>query len=149
MIASFEWASYTAWMKGQVPGGPPGPLATPGGFHSFEHRWALGAAFAFHQKIGRARITTRIHQLARQAKEGLAHMPHVTLHTPMAESLSSGLVCFEVKGLPATEVVKRLHARKIIASVTPYATEYARLSPGILNSPGEIDTVLREVGAMG
>ena len=45
-------------------------------------------------------------------------------------------------------MVKRLHARRIIASVTPYATEYARLSPGILNTPEEMETVLREVRAM-
>jgi hypothetical protein len=45
-------------------------------------------------------------------------------------------------------VVKRLHAKQIIASVTPYATEYVRFSPGILNTPEEIETVLREVRAM-
>jgi isopenicillin-N epimerase len=71
------------------------------------------------------------------------------LHTPMSSLLSAGLVCFEVRNLAATEVVKRLHARKIIASVTPYATAYARLSPGILNTPEEIDTVLREISALG
>jgi selenocysteine lyase/cysteine desulfurase len=149
LIPSFERAPYEAWMKGQVPGGPPGNLATPGGFHSFEHRWALGEAFAFHERIGRPRVTSRIHELARQGKEGLAKMSHVTVHTPMSELLSAGLICFEVKGLKAEEVIKRLHARKIIASVTPYATEYARLSPGILNSPEEIETVLGVVRELG
>jgi isopenicillin-N epimerase len=148
LIAPFERAPYAAWMKGETPAGPPGPMATPGGFHSFEHRWSLGEAFAFHQRLGRARVTERIHALARQCKEGLAAMPHVKVRTPMSEALSAGLVCFEVRGLPAGEVIKRLHARKIIGSVTPYATEYARLSPGILNSPEEVDTVLREVRAL-
>jgi selenocysteine lyase/cysteine desulfurase len=149
LIASFDMASYGAWMKGQLPAGPPGPMITPGGFHSFEYRWALGEAFNFHQRIGRARITKRIHELAGQCKEGLGRMAHVTLHTPKSEALSAGLICFEVKGVPAPEVIKRLHARKIIASVTPYATEYARLSPGILNTPQEIERVLAEVRAMG
>jgi len=45
-------------------------------------------------------------------------------------------------------VVKRLHARRILASVTPYATEYARFSPGILNTPEEIESALREIRAM-
>ena len=148
VIPSFEWAAYMDWMKGRVPEGPAGPMATPGGFHSFEHRWALGEAFAFHQRIGRARVTARIHQLARQCKDGLAGMAHVKLHTPLADTLSSGLVCFEVKGLPSPEVVKRLHVRRIIASVTPYATAYARFSPGILNTPEEIETALREVRAL-
>jgi selenocysteine lyase/cysteine desulfurase len=145
LIAPFEKAPYEAWMKGTTPVAPGGQLSTPGGFHSFEHRWALGEAFAFHKRLGRQRITARIHELAKQCKEGLAAMPHVKVHTPMSEKLSAGLVCFEVTGLKAPEVVKRLHARKIIASVTPYATEYARFSPGILNSPEEIEQVLREV----
>jgi isopenicillin-N epimerase len=149
LIASFEKATYEAWMKGKVPSAPGGPMATPGGFHSFEHRWALGEAFAFHQRLGRERVTARIHELAKQCKEGLAAMPHVTVRTPMSEGLSAGLVCFEVKGLKAPEVIKRLAARKIVASVTPYATEYARFSPGILNTPEEIDKVLREVRALG
>ena len=148
LIPAFEKVPYDAWMKGVAPSGPPALIGTPGGFHSFEHRWALPEAFAFHQRIGRARITARIHELARQCKEGLAQMAHVKLHTPASPALSAGLVCFEVQGMAAAEVIKRLHARKIIGSVTPYATEYARLSPGILNTPEEIDTVLREIRAL-
>jgi selenocysteine lyase/cysteine desulfurase len=128
---------------------PGGILATPGGFHTFEHRWALAEAFAFHQRLGRERVTARIHELARQTKEGLAAMPHVTLHTPKSEALSAALVCFEVKGVKAPEVIKRLAAKKIVASVTPYATEYARFSVSILNTPEEIDKTLREVRALG
>jgi selenocysteine lyase/cysteine desulfurase len=148
LIAPFELEPYGAWMKGVLPKAGGGVLATPGGFHSFEHRWSLGEAFAFHRRIGRQRITARVHELARQGKEGLQKMEHVQLHTPVDDALSAGLICFEVKGVPAAEVVKRLHARHIIASTTPYATEYARLSPGILNTPEEIETVLREVRAM-
>jgi isopenicillin-N epimerase len=148
LIAPFELQPYTDWTKGRVPSGPPALLATPGGFHSFEHRWALSEAFAFHLRIGRERITERIHALATQYKEGLAAMPHVTLHTPLSPALSAGLVCFEVQGQPAPDVVKRLHARRILASVTPYATEYVRFSPGILNTPEEVDTVLREIRAL-
>ncbi|HEY0713494.1 MAG TPA: aminotransferase class V-fold PLP-dependent enzyme [Polyangia bacterium] len=148
LIAAFEKDPYVAWMKGQIPGGPPGPMATPGGFHSFEHRWALTEAFAFHQRLGRARVAARIHELARQCKEGLRAMPHITLHTPIADALSAGIICFEVRGMKAPDVIKRLHARKIIASVTPYATEYARLSPGLCNTPEEVDLVLREVRAL-
>jgi selenocysteine lyase/cysteine desulfurase len=149
LIPSFEKVPYESWMKGVAPVAPGGVMATPGGFHSFEHRWALGEAFAFHQRLGRERVTARIHELAKQCKEGLAAMPNVTLHTPKSEALSAGLVCFEVKGVKAPEVIKRLQAQKIVASVTPYATEYARFSPGILNTPEELDKVLRQVRAMG
>ena len=33
-------------------------------------------------------------------------MPHVTLYTPSDSSLSSGLVCFDVKGLAPETVVE-------------------------------------------
>src|SRR5204863_384139 len=77
---------------------PPAARLTPGGFHSFEHRWALGEALRFHQRIGKPRIAERIHLLNRQLKEGLAKMSHIKLHTPPADNLSAGIVCFEVDG---------------------------------------------------
>jgi isopenicillin-N epimerase len=148
IIAPFDLEPYVAWMKGVLPKAPGGPLATPGGFHSFEHRWALPEAFELHRRIGRERITARIHELARQCKEELQKMGHVKLHTPLHDGLSAGLVCFEVAGQAAPAVVKRLHARRILASVTPYAAEYVRFSPGILNTPEEMDRVLGEVRAL-
>jgi isopenicillin-N epimerase len=75
-------------------------------------------------------------------------MPHVVVHTPVSEALSAGLVCFTVAGRAPDAVVKHLHERRIIASVTPYATEYVRLSPGILNTPEEVEAVLREIRAL-
>ena len=121
---------------------------TPGGFHSFEHRWALAQAFDLHRQIGKTRVAARIHALNRQLKDGLAAMGHVRLHTPLDESLSAGLVCFEVNGLSPQRVVDRLRASGIVATVTPYATSYARLAPGLLNSPEEVDQVLAAVRAL-
>jgi selenocysteine lyase/cysteine desulfurase len=148
VIPSFS-KSYARWMEGVLPNDVPRPeLVTPGGFHSFEHRWSLRHAFELHEQIGRERITRHIHDLNRYCKEELRKMAHVTLHTPMGESLSSGLVCFDVKGLPAAEVVKRLEERKIIASVTPYATKYARFSTALLNTTADVDTALGAVRAL-
>ena len=142
--------AYERWMQGVLPNDVPrSQLVAPGGFHSFEHRWALRQAFEFHEQIGRERITTHIHELNRHCKEELRKMPHVTLHTPMAESLSSGLVCFEVKDMPAADVIKRLGEKKIIASVTPYATKYARFATALLNTPSDVDTALGAVRALG
>lgn len=146
IIPSFGRELYERWRKGSLPGeSSMGVGMTPGGFHSFEHRWALGEAFTFHQAIGKARIATRIHALNHQLKEGLAEMGHVTLHTPRATELSAGIVCFEVQGVRPEEVVARLHERGIIASVTPYATRYARLAPSLLTSPEEINKTLQEI----
>ena len=118
---------------------------TPGGFHSFEHRWALGEAFQFHLELGKAHVAARIHELNRQCKTGLAAMKHVTLHTPIGDDVSAGIITFEVAGLKPEDVVKRLHAKRIVASQTPYTKTYARLAPGLLNSPQDVETVLREI----
>src|SRR6266581_1473650 len=149
IIPTFNRRAGQIWVKAIPPEDiPPAALMTPGGFHSFEHRWALGEAFRFHQRIGKPRIAARIHSLNRQLKEGLAKMSHIKLHTPPADNLSAGIVCFEVDGTTPEEVVTRLQERRIIASVTPYATRYARLAPSLLTSPEEIDTALREVRAL-
>jgi len=146
IIPAFDRELYERWRKGSLPGeSSMGTVMTPGGFHSFEHRWALGEAFIFHQAIGKARIATRIHALNHQMKEGLAEMGHVTLHTPRATELSAGIVCFEVHVVRPKEVVARLHKSGINASVTPYATEYARLAPSLLTSPEEINKTLQEI----
>ena len=101
-----------------------------------------------HREIGKSRIAARIQDLATQLKEGLVSIPHVTLHTPRDPALSAGLVCFEVAGLSPDAVVARLLDRRIVATTTPYTPSYARLAPGLMNSPEEVETVLREVHAL-
>ena len=61
-----------------------GPAATPGGYHSFEHRWALAEAFDLHDRIGRDRVAARTRDLATRLKDGLAGIDGVTLVTPRA-----------------------------------------------------------------
>jgi selenocysteine lyase/cysteine desulfurase len=148
-IPSFDGSSYGAWVAGGEPGGvPDGPTLTPGGFHSFEHRWALSEAFAFHQGIGRERVEARIRGLASRLKAQLAEIRGVRLRTPQSPGLSAGLVCFEVAGRDPSEVVARLASRRIVASVTPYATRYVRLGPGIVNTPEHVDAAVRAIAAL-
>jgi selenocysteine lyase/cysteine desulfurase len=118
---------------------------SPGGFQAFEHYWALPEAIRFHQTIGPARITARIHELNAQMKDELARMPHVQLYTPRDENLSAGIVCFDVKGMKPEEVVKRLLDQRIVASTTPYRVSYARVACSIVNTPQEVETVLRAI----
>jgi selenocysteine lyase/cysteine desulfurase len=125
-----------------------GSLHTPGGFHSFEHRWALREAFELHQQLGRERISARIHSLNARLKQGLQAIHGVRVYTPLAEELSAGLVCFDVGTLRPQVVVDRLHARNVIATVTPYATAYVRLAAGLLNSEDQVDRVLEEVSRL-
>jgi len=149
-IPSFDdGASYGAWLSGSAPSGvADGPRLTPGGFHSFEHRWALTEAFAFHQRIGRARVQSRIRSLTRRLQAGLGDVRGVRLRTPTSAALSAGLVCFEVADRDPGEVVARLAQRRIVASVTPYARRYVRLGPGIVNSQADVDAAVRSVAAL-
>ncbi|MFO7565563.1 MAG: aminotransferase class V-fold PLP-dependent enzyme [Enhygromyxa sp.] len=148
-IPAFEIPVYTSYLRGQpIPREPGGVMHTPGGFHSFEMRWSLPVAFELHDQIGRPRIEARIHDLARALEQGLAAMPHVTLHTPMADALSSGLVCFEVAGHEPAVVVERLREQRIIASTTPYVPSYARLTPGLCNDEADIERALAAVAAL-
>jgi selenocysteine lyase/cysteine desulfurase len=144
---TFDGGAYGAWLAGRSPGSvAPGPLQSPGGFHAFEHRWALREAFAFHHAIGRERIAARTSRLATQLKDGLASIDGIRLRTPRDPQLSAGLVCFEHAALDPGDVVDRLRRRhRIVASVTPYATRYVRLGPTIANTPGEIDRVLAAI----
>src|SRR6185503_16810321 len=125
------------------------PRVSPGGFQAFEHRWALAEAFRFHLALGKPRVTARIHELATRCKQELAAIGgKVKLHTPMAVELSSGITCFEIAGLPPQQIVDGLLAKKIVASESPYATSYARLTPGLLNSPEEVDQAVAAVKAL-
>ena len=90
-------------------------------------------------------MTQRIYELNQQLKQGLAAMPHVTLHTPLSQDLSAGIVCFEAAGMTPHQIVTKLRQRMIVGSVTPYATQYARLAPSLLNSPQDIETTLGEI----
>ena len=149
-IPSFDdRASYRAWLAGSVPAGAPdGARLTPGGFHSFEHRWALADAFRFHTAIEKQRVQARVRSLAAQLKTALEDVRGVRLRTPTGAGVSAGLVCFELDGFDPDEVVRRLATRRIVASVTPYARPYVRLGPGIVNSPADVDAVVRAVAAL-
>ncbi|MCX5722554.1 MAG: aminotransferase class V-fold PLP-dependent enzyme [Nitrospirae bacterium] len=146
IIPTFNSQAYDIWMELIPPKElPKSSYMTPGGFHSFEHRWALDEAFKFHQAIGKVRVTQRIYELNQQMKQGLAKMPHITLHTPMSQDLSAGIVCFDVAGMMPRQVIERLKQKKIIGSVTPYATQYARLAPSLLTSSEDIERALQEI----
>jgi isopenicillin-N epimerase len=142
------WQATTAIIPSFDGAAPQSHAMSPGGFHSFEHRWALPAAFRFHRDIGKARVAARVHELNRQCKEGLAAMKHVRLMTPRSDAVSAGLVCFEVEGLTPQEVIEKIGRKKIIASVSPYRVPYARFAPSLLTMPEDIEKALAEIRAL-
>jgi selenocysteine lyase/cysteine desulfurase len=144
------WARYTPVIPTFIGSadGEPGRWATPGGFHSFEHRWALAEAFTFHESIGADKVEARTRELAAVMKDGLASIPKVRLHTPRGAELSAGIVCCEVSGYDARQAVARLADAKVIASTTPYTPSYLRFGPTILNNESEVETALTAVRAL-
>lgn len=139
------WRSVTPTIPSFSSRGTPGSAMTPGGFHSFEHRWALAEAFEFHQRLGKTRVAARVHELALHLKEELARMPNVALHTPMAEALSSGLVCFDLTNMTSDDAAEALWERRVVASVAPYERRHLRFAPGITTSHRDVERGLAEV----
>ncbi len=126
----------------------PGRRYTPGGFHAWEHRWALPEAFEFHEAIGKHRVQDRIYALTAHLLEGLAAMDHVRLRTPTDPELTAGIVAFEVDGHGTWEVTGHLGDRDIVASTTPDDGPVPRLTPGLLNDHQEIQQVLSAVSEL-
>ena len=141
-IPAFEPNSFGEWRNGLPPAPTDGLRFTPGGYHSFEHRWALAEGFRFHLDIGRDRVAARATEQATALKGGLAEIPGVRLVTPAAEDLSAGIVCFDVDGTEPFEVVGRLADAGYDTSVTPYAEEHVRVGPSIVTSPDEVEGLL-------
>jgi selenocysteine lyase/cysteine desulfurase len=129
------------------PSDPAGRL-TPGGYHTFEHRWALADAFGFMTAIGRERVVARTVEQATRLKEGLAGLPGITLRTPLAPKVSAGIVCFEVEGLGPPEAVLQLRESAVVGSSTPYATSYVRLGPSIATDPEQVDQAIEAVSSL-
>ncbi|MET0135008.1 MAG: aminotransferase class V-fold PLP-dependent enzyme [Kibdelosporangium sp.] len=127
----------------------PGARFTPGGYHSFEHRWAVREAFDLHRAIGRDRIAERIAIQATRLKKGLAAIPSVTLVTPEDPAMSAGIVCCEIDGMTAGAAVVALREQhRVVASVTPYERQYVRFGPSIVTTPEQMDRVTDAVGRL-
>ena len=47
--------------------------------------------------------------------------------------------------MPAADVAVKLAEKRIRTNSSPYRTSYARVAAGVMNSPADIETVLREL----
>ena len=145
-IPSFDTAPIVGWLGFGTDPGQPGPVNSPGGYHSFDHRWALPEAFSLHAELGRSEVAARTEVLATRLKEGLSENSQVTLATPIDPELSAGLVCLDAGGRQPGEIVDLLREEhQVVASVTPYATEYVRFGPSIVNSEEDVDAAVAAV----
>jgi isopenicillin-N epimerase len=138
------------WRDGGAASMPPSAGMTPGGFQPFEHRWAVEQAFRFHLDIGKQRVAARIHELNRACKEALAEIPRVRVKTPMSDELSAGIACFDVEGMDPYEVVSRLGAAGVVASVVPpfYSPLHVRLAPSLLTLEADVERAVAAVRSL-
>lgn len=139
-----DWTRLDQVIPTFSPGGQ-GAAFTPGGYHSFEHRWAVREAFDLHERIGPERITERIAIQASRLKDGLSGVPSVTMITPDDPAMSAGIVCCEIDGMGAYNAVVALREAGVVASVTPNEQQYLRFGPSIVTMPEQMDKVVDAV----
>jgi len=66
----------------------------------------------------------------------------------MSDSLSAGIICFDVNGMKPSQVVATLRQQGIIASQSPYKVSYARVSPSLLTSSEEVDRTVKAIAGL-
>ncbi|MCX2541518.1 aminotransferase class V-fold PLP-dependent enzyme [Pseudomonas sp. COW5] len=115
-------------------------IMTPGGYHSFEHRWALDEAFKLHLSLGKREVQTRIQQLNTYAKNRLLEHRSIELVTPRSADLSAGFTFFRIKDRDCDQVAARLMQNRVVCdAVERDAGPVIRIAPGLLNSENDIE----------
>ncbi len=105
----------------------------------------LLAALRFHQAVGAERAVARARTLRLRLYDALARTPGVHLKSARDEPLVSGMVSFQVDGIDALELQRRLARRpeKVRTRVIgEFDLGWMRLSPHIYNSPEEVDRIV-------
>ena len=151
IIPTFSREHIGAWIANRPaePGSRGwGTAMTPGGYHSFEQRWALAQAFDFHLGIGRENVAARIAALTQELKAGLAGIPGVRVITPMSQDVSAGIVCFQIAGDEPEDAASKLRSRGVHVSVAPYATRNLRAGATLLADEPGIRRALEAVRAV-
>ena len=151
IFPSFDIEVFWPWYEGNIPSyvSPKARLCSPGGFGAFEHKWSLKEAFEFQLSIGKQKVKDRIQQLKSYAHKKMENLEHIKIFTPNTSHLSSGMICFDVKGIEPHRVVEFFEERKIMIGQTPYRNSLCRFSLSILNKISEIDqaiSVLTDLG---
>jgi selenocysteine lyase/cysteine desulfurase len=125
-----------------------GARLSPGGYHDFEHRWAVADAFAFQQRITRRAVVERTVAQATQLKDGLGGIDGLRVVTPADPDVSAGIVCVDIPGLLPGNAVQSLRDQGVVASATPYRTSYLRLGPSIATTTEHVDTAIAAVNGL-
>ena len=122
-------------------------IMTPGGYHAFEHRWAVDEAFKLHLQLGKAEVQARIHQLNSYLKQRLREHANIELVTPLDPQFSAGFTFFRVKGQDSDAVAAYLMQNRVICdAVSRDVGPVIRTAPGLLNNEAEVDRFIAILG---
>ncbi|UVL36646.1 aminotransferase class V-fold PLP-dependent enzyme [Pseudomonas sp. B21-041] len=122
-------------------------IMTPGGYHAFEHRWAVDEAFKLHLQLGKADVQARIHQLNSYLKQRLQEQSNIELVTPLDPQFSAGFTFFRAKGQDSDEVAAYLMQNRVICdAVSRDVGQVIRTAPGLLNNEAEVDRFMALLG---
>ena len=148
-IPPFSQYAYETWLGYESSAQPTfNEVITPGGFHAFDHRWALNSAFEFQMEMGRDQVHQRTTALNSRLKSGLKAIEGVDVLTPEDPALSAGINCMQLDGVSAGQLVQKFHDHGIIASASPYRVSYARLTPCVINTEDEVDQCIAKMEAI-
>ena len=87
-----------------------------------------------------------IHRRAEYLMDLLAKNPRITLRTPRPSR--TGLVSFEVEGVPAKEATERLLEKRLVVRYLPEPNHYIRASVHLFNTEEELEMLSRAVEAL-
>ena len=122
-------------------------IMTPGGYHAFEHRWAVDEAFKLHLQLGKAEVQARIHQLNGYLKQRLREHANIELVTPLDPQFSAGFTFFRVKDQDSDAVAAYLMQNRVICdAVSRDVGPVIRTAPGLLNNEAEVDRFMAILG---
>ncbi len=118
-------------------------VMSPGGYHSFEHRWALGKAFELHLLLGKADVQARIYQLNSYLKQRLLSLKGVQLITPVSPALSAGFTFFKTPHVDEDAIAAYLTRNGVIVdAVNRDVGPVVRMAPGLLNTEADVDRAI-------
>ncbi len=110
---------------------------------------ALAAGFAASLEAARERGEAGFEEMRRRASllvDRLSSLPRVTLRTP--RPARTGLVSFEVEGIPAQQVAERLLEQKFVLRFIPEPNHYVRASVHLFNPDGELEALAGAVAEL-